>query len=179
MSQNFGSLDYDFGAGPKYPRVSSPYVQWYETCGSVPGCTTSAPRQDPGAGDLTYIESSVRYQPTTSFQVQVNYNRSRLTRYDTGRVAFDDNILSFRSTYQFTRNVFARMRLDYSNVASRIRPQFVFGWTPSPGTALYAGYNDDLNYNGFNPYTGVKELGLQGNGRSFFIKMSYLFKKSF
>ncbi|MBP9109858.1 MAG: carbohydrate binding family 9 domain-containing protein [Pyrinomonadaceae bacterium] len=179
LSQNFGSLDYDFGAGPKYPRVSSPYVQWYETCGSVPGCTTPTPRQDPGAGDLTYIESSVRYQPTTAFQVQVNYNRSRLTRYDTGRVAFDDNILSLRSTYQFTRNVFARMRLDYSNVASRIRPQFVFGWTPSPGTALYAGYNDDLNYNGFNPYTGVKELGLQGNGRSFFIKMSYLFKKSF
>ncbi len=179
LSQNFGSLDYDFGAGPKYPRVSAPYVQWYESCGSVPGCTTAAPRQDPGAGDLTYIESSVRYQPTTAFQVQVNYNRSRLTRYDTGRVAFDDNILSLRSTYQFTRNVFARMRLDYSNVASRIRPQFVFGWTPSPGTALYAGYNDDLNYNGFNPYTGVREPGLQGNGRSFFIKMSYLFKKSF
>ncbi len=179
LSQNFGSLDYDFGAGPKYPRVSLPYVQWYESCGQVPGCTTPAPRQDPGAGDLTYIESSVRYQPTTAFQLQVNYNRSRLTRNDTGRVAFDDNILSFRSTYQFTRNVFARVRMDYSNISSRIRPQVVFGWTPSPGTAIYAGYNDDLNYNGFNPYTGQREPGLSGNGRSFFIKMSYLFRKSF
>lgn len=180
LSQNWGSLDYDFGAGPKYPRVSAPYVAWYESCGSLgAACTTPAPRQDPGAGDLTYIESSVRYQPTNAFQVQVNYNRSRLTRNDTGRVAFDDNILSLRSTYQFTRNVFARMRLDYSNVASRVRPQFVFGWTPSPGTALYAGYNDDMNYNGYNPYTGVREPGLHGNGRSFFIKMSYLFKKSF
>lgn len=180
LSQNFGSLDYDFGAGPKYPRVSAPYVSWYNTCGQFgAACTTPAPRLDPGAGDLTYLETSVRYQPTTAFQVQVNYNRSRLTRDDTGLVAFDDNILSLRSTYQFTRNIFARMRLDYSNVASRIRPQFVFGWTPSPGTALYAGYNDDLNYNGYNPYTGVREPGLRGNGRSFFIKMSYLFKKSF
>jgi|CXWL01.1.fsa_nt_gi hypothetical protein len=180
LSQNYGSLDYDFGAGPKYPRASAPYVQWYETCGRFgPVCLTPAPKQDPGAGDMTYIESSVRYQPTTAFQIQVNYNRSRLTRHDTGRVAFDDNIFSVRSTYQFTRNVFARVRLDYSNIASRIRPQVVFGWTPSPGTAIYAGYNDDLNYRGFNPYTGQQEPGLSGNGRSFFIKMSYLFRKSF
>lgn len=180
LSQNFGSLDYDFGAGPKYPRVSAPYVQWFETCGQFGSvCTTPPPKQDPGAGDLTYIESSVRYQPTTAFQVQVNYNRSRLTRYDSGRVAFDDNILSLRSTYQFTRNVFARMRLDYSNISTRVRPQFVFGWTPSPGTAVYAGYNDDMNLNGFNPYTGRREPGFAGNGRSFFIKMSYLFRKSF
>lgn len=180
LSQNFGSLDYDFGAGPKYPRVSSPYVQWFETCGQFGSvCTTPPPKQDPGAGDLTYIESSVRYQPTTAFQVQVNYNRSRLTRYDSGRVAFDDNIFSVRSTYQFTRNVFARMRLDYSNISTRVRPQFVFGWTPSPGTAVYAGYNDDMNLNGFNPYTGRRETGFAGNGRSFFIKMSYLFRKSF
>jgi len=179
LSQNFGSLDYDFGAGRKYPRVSAPYVQWFETCGQNPACTTPPPSQDPGAGDLTYIESSVRYQPTTAFQVQVNYNRSRLTRHDTNRVAFDDNIFSLRTTYQFTRNTFARMRLDYSNISSRVRPQFVFGWTPSPGTAIYAGYNDDLNYRGFNPYNGAPESGLQGNGRTFFIKMSYLFKKSF
>ncbi len=180
LSQNFGSLDYDFGAGPKYPRVSAPYVQWFETCGQFGSvCTTPPPKQDPGAGDLTYIESSVRYQPTTAFQIQLNYNRSRLTRHDTDRVAFDDNILSLRSTYQFTRNVFARMRLDYSNISTRVRPQFVFGWTPSPGTAVYAGYNDDMNLNGFNPYTGRREPGFAGNGRSFFIKMSYLFRKSF
>ncbi len=180
LSQNFGSLDYDFGAGPKYPRASAPFVQWYETCGRLgSACTTPAPKQDPGAGDLTYLESSVRYQPTAAFQVQVNYNRSRLTRNDTGRVAFDDNIFSLRSTYQFTRNTFARVRMDYSNISSRIRPQVVFGWTPSPGTAIYAGYNDDMNLNGYNPYTGQREPGLSGNGRSFFIKMSYLFKKSF
>ncbi|MEO7659396.1 MAG: hypothetical protein ABIV48_07255, partial [Pyrinomonadaceae bacterium] len=105
--------------------------------------------------------------------------RSRLVRDDTDRVAFDDNILSFRSTYQFTRNVFARTRIDYSNISSRIRPQLVLGWTPSPGTAVYAGYNDDLNYNGFNPFTGRQEPGFSGNGRSFFIKMAYLFRKSF
>lgn len=179
VSYNFGSLDYDFGAGPKYPRVSAPYVAWFGRCGQFAGCTESAPALDPGAGDMLYLEKSLRYQPTTALQLQVNYTRSRLTRDDTKRVAFDDNVLSIRSTYQFTRDIFARTRLDYSNISTRLRPQVVLGWTPSPGTAIYAGYNDDLNYNGFNPYNGVREPGLRGNGRSFFIKASYLFRKSF
>jgi len=59
------------------------------------------------------------------------------------------------------------------------RPQFVAGWTPSPGTAVYVGYNGDSSYRGYNPYNGIREPGLAANGRNFFIKMSYLFKRSF
>lgn len=179
LSYNKGVLDYDFGSGQNYPRVSAAYLNWQTTCQQIVGCTTPTPALDPGAGDMLYIESSVRYQPTNALQLQMNYNRRKLTRDDTNRVAFDDNIYSFRSTYQFSRTTFARVRLDYSNISTRFRPQVIFGWTPSPGTAIYAGYNDDMNYNGFNPYTGLRESGFRGNGRSFFIKASYLFKRSF
>jgi hypothetical protein len=168
LSYQWGVLDLDLGNGPRFPRVSP-----------VALLSGQDAPYDPGSGDLLFIESSIRYQPTTALQMQVNYNRRRLIRDDNGRVAFDENIYSLRSTYQFNRDIFARLRLDYSNISSRIRPQLVVGWTPSPGTALYAGYNDDINYNGFNPYTGLKEPGFQGNGRTFFIKMSYLFRKSF
>jgi len=41
------------------------------------------------------------------------------------------------------------------------------------------GYNDDLVRNGFSPFTGQLEPGFRRNGRTFFIKMSYLFRKSF
>jgi len=94
-------------------------------------------------------------------------------------VAFDDNLFSSRSIYQFNRNTFARLRVDYSTLSKRLRPQFVLGWTPSPGTALYLGYNDELRYNSYNPYTGLREPGFEGSGRTFFIKASYLFRKSF
>ncbi|HVE58262.1 MAG TPA: carbohydrate binding family 9 domain-containing protein [Pyrinomonadaceae bacterium] len=179
LSLSRGNLDYDFGAGPKFPRVSAPYLAWQERCRLVTNCTEPEPGYDPGGGKQLYIEASVRYQPTTAWQAQLNYTRTRLTRFDTGRVAFDDNVVSLRSTYQFSRDFFARMRLDYSNISTRLRPQLIFGWTPSPGTAFYAGYNDDFNYKGFNPYTGLPESGLRGNGRTFFIKASYLFRKSF
>lgn len=163
-----GIMEYDFGAGPKFQRVSAAALAFGQ----------SAP-QDPGAGNQLTIESTIRYQPTSAFRTQLNYTKRRMVRSDTGLVAFDENIFSSRSTYQFTRDIFARLRLDYATINSRFRPQFVLGWTPNPGTALYIGYNDDVNYNGYNPYTGRFEPGLSGNGRSFFIKASYLFRRSF
>ncbi|MEJ7578425.1 MAG: DUF5916 domain-containing protein [Pyrinomonadaceae bacterium] len=161
-----GQLDFDLGAGPRFPHVSPAALADPENA------------LDPGPGDLFFIESSVRYQPTNVLRVSLGYNKQRLVRNDTNLVAFDDNIFSLRSTYQFTRNTFARVRLDYSTLSTQIRPQLLLGWTPNPGTALYVGYNDDLTRNGFNPFTGGFEPGFRRNGRTFFIKMSYLFQRS-
>ncbi len=162
-----GQMDYDLGAGPDFPRVSRGAL--LDPDGGF----------DPGPGRQLFIESSFRYQPTAAFQTQLDYRKVRLRRKDTGLIAFDDNIYSSRSTYQFSRNTFARLRLDYSTIRRHLRPQLILGWTPNPGTALYVGYNDDVSYNGYNPYTGQFERGLRGNGRTFFIKASYLFRKSF
>jgi len=190
LDHTWGLMDYDFGAGPDFPRASLAFRTYLAQCAADPAsclphppkpAAVQVPGLDPGPGDQLLIESTVRYQPTTAFQTQLNYTKRRLVRHDTELVAFDDNLFSSRSVYQFTRNTFARLRLDYSTLDHRIRPQFVLGWTPSPGTALYAGYNDDINYNGYNPFIkpALQEPGFRSNGRTFFIKASYLFKKSF
>ena len=169
-----GSMEYDFGAGPRFPRVSRAAIDF------------NSSKLDPGPGDLLTIESTIRYQPTTALQTQMNYTKRRMVRHDTNLLAFDDNLFSWRTVYQFSRNTFARLRTDFSTLDRRVRPQFVLGWTPSPGTALYLGYNDDVNYNGFNPLNRnfdqgrhSFERGIHSNGRTFFIKASYLFKRSF
>ncbi|MDQ3256414.1 MAG: DUF5916 domain-containing protein, partial [Acidobacteriota bacterium] len=169
-SYEFGSLDYDFGAGPRFPRVSAAFLAAKDK-DNVP--------LDPGPGNSLYIESNFTYKPTNALRTSLDYTKSRLVRRDTGRLAFDDNIFSLRSTYQFTRFTFARARMDYSTISSGVRGQFLLGWTPNPGTSLYVGYNDDLNRNGFSPFTGQLEPGFRRNGRTFFIKMSYLFRRSF
>ena len=178
-----GIMEYDFGAGPDFPRASAAYVNYADQClvpVPLPVCTgLSAPGLDPGPGKQLTLQSTIRYQPTTAFQTQLDFTKKRLVRNDTGLVAFDENLFSSRSVYQFSRSTFARLRLDYSTLNRHLRPQLVVGWTPSPGTALYVGYNDDQSYNGFNPYTGLREPGLTGNGRTFFIKASYLFRRSF
>ncbi len=164
---NWNQFDLDFGAGPRYPRVSPRAL-----------IDSNAP-QDPGPGSQIHLEGNLTFQPTKAWSNSLNLSKDRLVRNDTGRIAFDDNIVSLRSTYQFTRFIFFRSRVDFESIQSRVRGQFLMGWTPNPGTALYVGYNDDLTRNGFSPFTGKLEPGFRRNGRTFFIKMSYLFRRSF
>jgi hypothetical protein len=190
-NRRWGTLDYDFGAGLKYPRVSPGALATAEAAAAhlcdpaPPGAPPKvlppvcfAP-QDPGPGDFLHIDGGITFQPTAALSATLNFTKERLKRYDTGLVAFDDNIVSLRSTYQFNRFLFARGRIDFDSLASNVKGQFLFGYTPNPGTAFYAGYNDDLNRRGFNPFSGALEPGFRRNGRTFFVKMSYLFRKSF
>ena len=183
-NQSYGNLDYDFGAGPKYPRVSIPAVtqraaQAAGLCNTSPLPVQCRAPQDPGAGKFFNFNAGMTYIPSKPLNINVNFTKQRLTRNDTGLLAFDDNIVSLKATYQFTRFIFARGRIDFDSLASSYKGQFLFGWTPNPGTALYIGYNDDLTRNGYSQFSGQLEPGFRRNGRTVFIKMSYLFRKSF
>jgi len=128
---------------------------------------------------LFQFNGSVTYQPTNELKTQFSINSQRLKRYDTDRVAFNANILTLRGTYQFTKATFTRLILDYNTLNSQIRAQGLFGWTPSPGTAFYVGYNDDLNYDSRHPFTRDVVPGFRRNSRTLFIKMSYLIRRGF
>lgn len=160
-------FDLDFGAPPRFQRVSPPAL-----------LDPNAPL-DPGPGKELRASANLTFKPTDVLRLSLDYTKDRLVRNDTGLVAYDENIWSLNTTYQFTRFTFVRSRVDFDSLNSRVSGQFLFGWTPNPGTTFYVGYNDDLNHNGFNPFTGQFEPAFQRNGRTFFIKMSYLFRHSF
>ena len=165
VDRAWNALDFDLGAPPRFPRVSPPAL------------TNSAAPLDPGVGRAWKIDASGEYKPTSVLRILVNYTKSSLKRSDSGRIAFDDNVYSFRTTYQFTRFAFVRARFDYSTLTLRTQGQYLFGWTPRPGTSVYLGYNDDLSLNGFNPFTGRRENGIHLNRRAFFIKFSYFIRR--
>ncbi|HEY0083349.1 MAG TPA: DUF5916 domain-containing protein, partial [Pyrinomonadaceae bacterium] len=182
-----GIFDFDFGAGPDFPRVS-PFAVARREAQAQGICDDDDPKPlpavclnalDPGSANGFDMEAGVTLQPTSALRTTFNYTKARLTRRDNGLVAFDDNIFALRSTYQFTRFLFARARIDYGTLSTSARGQFLFGWTPNPGTSFYVGYNDDLQRNGYNPFNSQLEPGLRRNGRTFFIKASYLFRRSF
>jgi hypothetical protein len=193
INRRWGDFDFDFGAGPKFPRVSPTALAAAKFAAANPTvCDPALPGappkilppscnapQDPGPGDFLHVDGGITFQPTTALSATLNFTKERLKRYDTGLVAFDENIVSLRSTYQFSRFLFARGRIDFDSIASNVKGQFLLGYTPNPGTALYVGYNDDLNRRGFNPFSGQLEPGFRRNGRTFFVKLSYLFRKSF
>ena len=164
-NHDFNVFDFDFGGGEKFPRVSPAALL----------NTNSA--LDPGTGTMWGISGGANLKPTDSLSFDLSFNKSKLRRNDTGLVAFDSNIYQIRSTYQFSRFVNLKARLDYNTLSSRVFGQYTFGWTPSPGKALYIGYNDKWSHNGyeFNP----RVQGFTQLDRTFFIKFSYLFRKSF
>lgn len=135
--------------------------------------------QDPGPGRQFDLQVAAEYKPIDALRMSVSYTKSRLVRNDNKVRAFDADLVSLRSTYQFSRFVFTRFRLDYDSTRSNYSGQALFGWNPSPGKALYVGYNDNFNYNGRNPIMGFREPGFERNSRTFFIRASYLFRKSF
>jgi len=168
VTYRLGTFDLDFGNGRKYPRVSPAALLLGQ----------DAPL-DPGRGNMLQINGGITYQPTNELRTQFNLVKQRLVRNDTGLTAFDINILTFRGTYQFSKATFVRTIIDYNTLNQRARAQFLAGWTPSPGTSFYVGYNDDMNLNELHPFTREIVPGFRRNSRSFFIKMSYLLRRSF
>ena len=198
VGANWNSFDFDFGNGvgggfeTRFPRVSQPYLDYLNSPDYLEylrlrelnptdpnNFPPNAPPLDPGRGFQFDMQVGFTYKPIDPLNISVDYTKSKLTRDDTGKTAFDANIVTLRSTYQFTRFIFARTRIDYNSLSSNVSGQMLLGWNPSPGKALYVGYNDNFNYSGFNPYTGQLEPGFQRNNRTFFIRASYLFRKSF
>ena len=159
------ALDLDFGASQRYPRVS-------------PAALLGSSKLDPGSGFNLFYDVGLNLQPTDPWSIRLGYERQKLTRNDTRLSAFDSNIFSLRSTYQFTRFTFARTRVDFETINGTINSQLLLGWSPNPGTAFYVGYNDNSNYRAFNEFRNRFDDGLRRDGRRFFIRVSYLFRKS-
>jgi hypothetical protein len=189
------AFDYDFGAGNRYPRTSQAFRNYLDSpeynlyiqqlydhqadpTVPLPSDFPNPPALDPGRGWQFDLNLGGEYKPIEPLRVSLDYTKSRLIRNDNNGRAFDTNIFSLRSTYQFTRFTYVRLRADYDTLSRNMAGQFLFGWNPNPGTAFYVGYNDDFNYHGYSPFTNQHEAGFERNSRTFFIRASYRFRKS-
>jgi hypothetical protein len=164
LSQSWDVFDYDFGAGPKFPRVSPAAL-----------ADADAPL-DPGPAGSRSVGGDVTWRPVDALRTSVEASRNTLVRDDTGLTAYDATLVSWRTTWQFTRFVFVRLRTDWDSSSATMRGQYLFGWTPSPGTAIYAGYNDVATIDGFDPASGAAIHGFRRTGRTVFVKLSYLLR---
>jgi hypothetical protein len=173
---SWNEFDLDFGAGPRFPRVSPAYLEFRRNP-NLP-----EPAQDPGPGRSWHLEANASYQPVSKISLSLEWSYDQLRRNDTGELAFKSHIFSLRTRYQFTNFIFFRSILDYNTLNGSVRGQQLFGWAPRPGTAFYVGYNNAANYRAFHPdINGIDrfETGLRQINQTFFIKFSYLFRKSF
>ena len=146
--------------------------------------------QEPVLANLTYGEVTMTIRPLTKLEVDNTYILERLTSREENASVFNNDIYRSKWNWQFSPRLGVRTIFQYDTVLpnralTSLKPlkqfnaDFLVSYIVNPWTALYVGYNHDLQ----NLYLIPTSTGSQlirtnrflNDGRQFFVKCSYFF----
>jgi hypothetical protein len=139
-------------------------------------------------------------QPLRQLTADNTYLLDRDHSISSGALVYETQTFRTKINYQFTRALSARVIVEYDSTLAnpaetslrrtkQVGTQALFTWLPHPGTAVYVGYNNDLQNldralcnrlpggacDADN--TGApRSPQLLNDGRQIFVKASYLFR---
>ena len=146
------------------------------------------------------VQALITLQPFRQLTMDNTYLLDRDHSVADGAPVYESQTFRTKINYQFTRSISARVIVEYDSTlvnpaetsllrTKQVGTQGLLTWLPHPGTAVYIGYNNDLQNldrglcfrlpNGMcdpsNP-TPPRSPDYLNDGRQFFIKGSYLFR---
>jgi len=159
--------------------------------------------QLPITGDELFINHTMSVKPTGHLEIDNTYILDRVLNGAAHHSSFNNHIIRSQWNYQFTRALSLRAILQYNGLLANpaysslqttkdLSADFLITYLVHPGTAVYAGYNSNLENLipglclpvagqsvGCDPNGGglVRSNGLINDGRVFFVKVSYLFRR--
>jgi hypothetical protein len=159
--------------------------------------------QLPITGNEVFINHTMSVKPTGHLEIDNTYILDRVLNGATHHAAFNNHIIRSQWNYQFTKALSLRTILQYNGLlanptysslqtAKGFSSDFLITYLVHPGTAFYVGYNSNLD--NFIPGLCIPVAGqtmgcdpngvglVRGNrlindGRVFFVKVSYLFRR--
>jgi hypothetical protein len=159
--------------------------------------------QLPITGNEVFINHTMSLKPTGHLEIDSTYILDRVLNGAANHAAFNNHIIRSQWNYQFTRALSLRTILQYNGLlanptysslqtAKAFSSDFLITYLVHPGTAFYVGYNSNLD--NFIPSLCIPVAGqtmgcdpngvglVRGNrlindGRVFFVKVSYLFRR--
>jgi hypothetical protein len=139
------------------------------------------------------VGTTVSVRPTSTIRIDNTYLFSRLRDRESDLAIFNNHIIRTKWNWQFTRELSARMILQYTTTlanpaftslptSKQLTGDFLITYLIHPGTAVYVGYNTD--FQNIDPALQLAPAGgllrtrdrLINDGRLFFVKISYLFR---
>ncbi|HEY0307141.1 MAG TPA: carbohydrate binding family 9 domain-containing protein [Acidobacteriaceae bacterium] len=159
----------------------------------VDGATPSLMNQE-------YVEARVTVAPLRQLTIDNTYLLDRDHSVQNGALVYESQTYRTKINYQFTRALSARVIVEYDSTLAneletslprtkQVQTQVLLTWLPHPGTAIYAGYNSDIQNLSRNfctrlgsgecdPNQPVLPTSTQylNDGRQFFVKASYLLR---
>ncbi len=158
--------------------------------------------QLPITGDETFIQHTMSLKPTGRLEIDNTYILDRVLNGAAHHASFNSHIIRSQWNYQFTKELSLRAILQYNGLLANpvysslqttkdFSTDFLITYLIHPGTAFYVGYNN--NQENLVPGLCIPALGgvgcdpngiglIRGNrlindGRVFFVKVSYLFRR--
>jgi len=157
-----------------------------------------APSGPPVAGPPVLAQSSyaqifLTVRPTGKLTIDNTYLLTRLRSLSSGPNIFNNHIIRSKWNYQFTREfslrfigqyaaVLANQNLTSLQTTKNFNADLLFTYLLHPGTAVYVGYNSNLQ--NLDPSLSQDSNGnllhvpnrFMNDGRQIFVKVSYLFR---
>ena len=179
---------------------------WGEGVNYVANPANSAPYNHPFLALQDTAQAGLTLRPMTQLKIENTYLFERLRAPghasvfeqsqipDVGRGILNDHILRSKWNWQFTPQLSARVILQYNGLLAgtpgvgspytyeptqkEFNADFLITYLVHPGTAIYVGYNSDLQNLNVEQHVGVfqRPKGYLNDSRQFFVKVSYLYR---
>jgi hypothetical protein len=193
FTENFGGF---IARGAPFPQFNfnltvfrSGNVNYYPAAGQVPFLLN---QED--------VQALFTLQPIRQLTADNTYLLDRDHAAAGGALVYESQTFRSKVNYQFTRALSARVIVEYDSTLAnaaltslqrtkQIGSQALLTWLPHPGTAIYIGYNNDLQNldrrlcKGFpngacdaSDTVAPRSSHLMNDGRQIFLKASYLFR---
>jgi len=156
----------------------------------------------PVEGDETTVSASASVKPVAQLQIDNTWLMDRVKHDPVGHAVFNSNIIRSKWNFQFTRELSFRFIAQYNGLLSNpqfsslpttksMNYDFLLAYLLHPGTAVYVGYNTDLQNiapelclhiagstqcDPAGPGLLRTQNSFINDGRQFFIKLNYLWR---
>jgi hypothetical protein len=187
--QGFVRADYLGGhepwAGRAYQRGrwrafgNAQVFRWLRAGGNVNrGYATYYDDVDPFQGHSRGLSAFATFQPNARLSQSLEWQRIDFDRADTRAEVYGLTIVNARTTYQFSRRLYARLIAQHDTSAHRLLLDALGSYELRPGTVFFAGYGALRERRAYeNGEWRTDELSpLRESRRGLFLKASYLYR---
>jgi hypothetical protein len=186
QDQDYHEHSSSISVGSSYlPKVNlQGYYSWGNSVNFVP-----APSQQPFLAKSDSSQITISLLPITSLKIDNTYLFDRLRDPASGVAIFNNHIIRSKWNWQFNQELSMRVILQYTatlanpaltslDSTKQFNADFLVTYLLHPGTAIYVGYNSDLQNLALDPVNGLHRTSrsYMNDSRQFFVKISYLFR---
>jgi len=187
QDQDYHEHNYFIAAGTSYlPKAT---VQAYYQRGTGVDFVPPAD-QSPVLALADVVNLLLSFRPISALKIDNTYLFDRLRDRNSGAAIFNNHIVRSKWNWQFNRQLSLRLILQYTatlanpaltslETSKQFNGDFLITYLLHPGTAIYVGYNSDLQNLTLDSAAGTitrTRTGYINDSRQFFVKVSYLFR---